>query len=162
VGCWFGLRTLQTVHYRITLKVEFHLRLKSNSLLTVWSTLSLSQQSTVSPNYSQSINKNLGPYAGGTIIPSIHRFIVLYWRLSDLYSELHTFCWKINRRSQFLPHCCTIVQCNSILDGLGSTLNSEFKIRAFDILIYQFSNLFSLSPWSFLMMVFSQINGTQE
>ena len=31
-----------------------------------------------------------------------------------------------------------------------------------DIQIYKFSNLFSLSPWSFLMMGFSQINGTQE
>ena len=58
-------------------------RLKSNSLPTVWSALSLSQQSTVSPDYSQSIKINLGPYNGGTIVPSIHCSIVLYWRWTD-------------------------------------------------------------------------------
>ena len=57
--------------------------MKSNSLLTVWSALSQGQQSTVSPNYSQSIKINLGPSDGGTIVPSIHRSSVLYWRLSD-------------------------------------------------------------------------------
>ena len=45
-------------------------RLKSNSLLTVWSALSLSQQSTVSQNYSQSIKINLGPSYGGKMVPS--------------------------------------------------------------------------------------------
>ena len=66
-------------------------RLKSNSLLTVRSALSLRQQSTVSRNHSQSIKTNLGPSNGRTIVPSIHRSIVLYWRLTDFRSILGPF-----------------------------------------------------------------------
>ena len=68
-------------HFELLLCIISFYSLNSNSLLTVWSSLSLSQQSTVTPNYSQSIKINLGP--SWTIIPCIHRSILLYWRLSD-------------------------------------------------------------------------------
>ena len=41
---------------------------------------------TVSPNYSQSIKKNIGPFDSGTIVPSTHHPTVLYWRLLDFWS----------------------------------------------------------------------------
>jgi hypothetical protein len=54
---------------------------ESNSLLTVWYALRPSQQPTAaSSNYSQSININIGPSDGGTIVPLTHRPTVTYWR----------------------------------------------------------------------------------
>ena len=58
-------------------------RIKSNSLVTVWNALGLSQQTTVSLNYSQSIKINIGPSDGGTIISSSRRPTVLNQRLTD-------------------------------------------------------------------------------
>ena len=56
---------------------------KSNSLVTVWYALRLSQQPTVSLNYSQSIKINMAPSDGGTIISSSNRPTVIYLRLTD-------------------------------------------------------------------------------
>ena len=67
-------------------------KIKSNSLVTVWYALRLSQQPTVSLNYSQSIKINIGPSDGGTIISSSRRPTVLNWRLTDLY--IHAFTKK--------------------------------------------------------------------
>ena len=67
-------------------------KIKSNSLVTVWNALGLSQQTTVSLNYSQSIKINIGPSDGGTIISLSHRPTVLNWRLTDFNSPLiHRF-----------------------------------------------------------------------
>ena len=53
------------------------------AVMGVVDTFEQSHWATVSLNYSHSIKINIGPSNGGTIIPSIHCSIVLYWRLSD-------------------------------------------------------------------------------
>ena len=60
-------------------------KIKSNSLVTVWYALRLSQQPTVSLNYSQSIKINMAPSDGGTIISSSNRPTVIYLRLTDFW-----------------------------------------------------------------------------
>ena len=66
-------------------------KIKSNSLVTVWNALGLSQQTTVSLNYSQSIKINIGPSEGGTIILSSRHPTVLYQRLTDFW--IHLLFW---------------------------------------------------------------------
>ena len=110
---WLSPRAYQTVLYRIILQKKIHFlhnflqnsfqkffkllflyiffifcnlkKIKSNSLVTVWNALGLSQQTTVSLNYSQSIKINIGPSDGGMIISSSHRPTIVYQRLTDLY-----------------------------------------------------------------------------
>ena len=68
--------------------------IKSNSLVTVWNALGLSQQTSVSLNYSQSIKINIGPSDGGTIIWLSRRPIVLNLRLTDfLFLVSKIFHW---------------------------------------------------------------------
>ena len=57
--------------------------IKSNSLVTVLYALRLSQQPTVSLNYSQSIKVNMAPSDSRTIISSFNRPIVIYLRLTN-------------------------------------------------------------------------------
>ena len=111
VGCWLGLRAYQNVLYRIilqkknpfftqflakflsrVLKIIISLyfcifcnlkKLESNFLVTVWNALGLSQQTTVSLNYSQSIKINIGPSDDGTIILLFCCPTILYQRLTD-------------------------------------------------------------------------------
>ena len=121
MACWLVLRTYQTVLHKIILKkksifltisckIPFKImsnyyffiyffifcnlkKIKYNSLVTVWNALGLSQQTTVSLNYSQSIKIIIGPSDGGTIISSSRRPTVIYQRLTD---------FKISRKkSQF-------------------------------------------------------------
>ena len=73
-------------------------KIKSNSLVTVWYALRLSQQPTVSLNYSQSIKINMAPSDGGTIISSSNRLTVIYLRLTDFY----TFWSALSFTSSFL------------------------------------------------------------
>ena len=123
MACLLVLRAYQTVLYRIILKkkntflhnflqnsfqiffkfiislyiflIFYNLkRIKSNSLVTVWNALGLSQQTTVSLNYSQSIKINIGPSDGGTIIWLSRRPIVLNLRLTDfLFLVSKIFHW---------------------------------------------------------------------
>ena len=110
MACWFVLRAYQTVLYRIILQknpfftqflakflskffqiiislyfsyfLQLKKKIKSNSLDPFWNALGLSQQTTVSLNYYQSIKINIGPSDGGTIISSSRRPTVLYQRLT--------------------------------------------------------------------------------
>ena len=116
---WVSPRAYQTVLYRIifytiSCKIPFKnfsnyyfftflfifcnlKEIKFNSLLTVWNALGLSQQTTVSLNYSQSIKINIGPSDGGTIISSSRRPTVLNQRLTDLKIHSHmcsNILWK--------------------------------------------------------------------
>ena len=77
--------------------------IKSNSLVTVWNALGLSQQTTVSLNYSQSIKINIGPSDGGTIIPSSRRPIV--HRIISKIVRFHEFSWKKNRCESLFMKC---------------------------------------------------------
>ena len=116
---WLSPRAYQTVLYRIILQKKIHFlhnflqnsfqnffkllflyiffifcnlkKIKSNSLVTVWNALGLSQQTTVSLNYSQSIKINIGPSDGGTIISSSRRPTVLNWRLTDFWGAYYSF-----------------------------------------------------------------------
>ena len=105
-------------HFKLFLKIKFHfftqflakspfkllllfslqLKIKSNSLLTVWYALRPSQQPTVSPNYSQSIKINIGPSDARTIVPSTNHPTVLYWRLLD-------FLFLCGNKSCYYPVC---------------------------------------------------------
>ena len=116
MACWVVLRAYQTVLYRIIFEKKnlfftqfiakilskfsqiiislhffifynFKKREKSNSLVTIWNALELSQQTTVSLNYSQSIKINIGPSDGGTIISLFRRPTVLNWRLTEFKSK---------------------------------------------------------------------------
>ena len=116
---WLSPRAYQTVLYRIILqkksifytiscKIPFKIfsnyyffiyffifckEIKSNSLLTVWNALGLSQQTTVSLNYSQSTKINIGPSDGGTIISSSRHPTALNWRLTDFGANCSHICW---------------------------------------------------------------------
>ena len=113
MACWLVLRAYQTVLYRIIVQKKIHFlhnftqfakflskffqinislyffyflqlkKIKPNSLVTVWNALELSQQITVSLNYSQSIKINIGPSDCETIISSSRRPTVLNQRLTD-------------------------------------------------------------------------------
>ena len=65
--------------------IFLQLKKKSNSLVTVWYALRLSQQPTVSLNYSQSIKINMAPSDGGIIISSSNLPTVIYLRLTDFW-----------------------------------------------------------------------------
>ena len=103
---WLSPRAYQTVLYRIILqkksifytiscKMPFKIIIilfsfyyfKKTSLLTVWYTLRPSQQATVSLNYSQSIRIIIGPWDGGTIIPSSHHIMLKIDRFYDTNSS---------------------------------------------------------------------------
>ena len=119
MACWLVLRAYQTVLYRFFFKEKknhflhnflqnsfqiffklsfFYIsyllqleKIKSNSVVTVWNALGLSQQTTVSLNYSQSIKINIGPSDGGTIILSSRRPTVLNQRLTEFRSYRDKF-----------------------------------------------------------------------
>ena len=104
VGSWVGLRSNcslknyfeNRILFLTQFLAKFHselfqiyifLQLRKKNI-TLYQQLRPSQQTTVSPNYSQSIKVNIGPSSsGGTIIPSSHCPTVLYWRLSDFATE---------------------------------------------------------------------------
>ena len=79
-------------------------KIKSNSLVTVWYALRLSQQPTVSLNYSQSIKINMAPSDGGTIISSFNRPTVIYLRLTDFnwHSNQHLVLFQLKQDSKEL------------------------------------------------------------
>ena len=73
-------------NYYFFIYFSFFYKLKKitpNSLVTVWYALRVSQQPTVSLNYSQSIKINMAPSDGGTIISSSNRPTVIYLTLKD-------------------------------------------------------------------------------
>ena len=70
-------------------------KIKFNSLVTVWNALELSQQITVSLNYSQSIKINIGPSDSGTIISSSNRPTVIYLRLTDFRFGIGGFIFRV-------------------------------------------------------------------
>ena len=77
--------------FQIIISLYFYIfcnlkKIKLNSLVTVWNALGLSQQTTVSLNYSQSIKINIGPSDGGTIISSSRRPTVLNQTLTGFSS----------------------------------------------------------------------------
>ena len=76
-------------------------KLKSNSLVTVWNALGLSQQTTVSLNYPQSIKINIGPSDGGMIISSSRRPTVINGRLTG-------FTWHQKFKMTLGPDCVTL------------------------------------------------------
>ena len=126
---WLSPRAYQTVLYRIILqkksifytiscKIPFKIfsnyyffiffiffttqkKLKSNSLVTVWNALGLSQQTTVSLNYPQSIKINIGPWDGGMIISSSRRPTVINGRLTG-------FTWHQKFKMTLGPDCVTL------------------------------------------------------
>ena len=63
-------------------------KIKSNSLVTVWFALRLSQQPTVLLNYSQSIKINMAPSDGETIISSSNRPTVIIFKI-DWFKGAH-------------------------------------------------------------------------
>ena len=89
--------TFQTVHYRFNLKINFRFfriffaKFLSKIILNhyfskkVWYALRPNQQTTVSPNYSQSIKIIIAPSDNGKIFPSTNRPSVLSRRLSDFW-----------------------------------------------------------------------------
>ena len=86
VSCKIPFNIFQIIIFFIHFSFYNLKKLKSNSLVTVWYALRLSQQPTVSLNYSQSIKINMAPSDGGTIISSSNRPTIIYLRLTEFKS----------------------------------------------------------------------------
>ena len=87
---YFGIsrKKIDAKNFQIIISLYFFIfcnleKIKFNSLVTVWNALELSQQITVSLNYSQSIKINIGPSDCETIISSSRRPTILNQRLTD-------------------------------------------------------------------------------
>ena len=162
MACWLVLRAYQTVLYRIILQKKIHFlhnflqnsfqnffkllflyiffifcnlkKIKSNSLVTVWNALGLSQQTTVSLNYSQSIKINIGPSDGGTIISSSRRPTVIYQRLTEFKTKV---TWAKN--SEYFPVCIWLCKWRLRWNG-----ESKFTTHTFNTRLYrQLWNVFT-------------------
>ena len=124
ISCKIPFKIFLNYYFFICISIFCNLKnIKSNSLVTLWNALGLTQETTVSLNYSQSIKINIGPSDSGTIISSSRHPTVLYQRLTAFKSE-----WK----------------CHQGLDGFASQKKNSCS---FFIYISQCHSVTKLKSW---------------
>jgi hypothetical protein len=92
IFCKIPLKIISIIFYYLTFSYNLK-ESKIYSLLTVWNALRPSHQPLF---HSQTIKIMFGPSDGGTIVPSTHRAILSYWRLSDFWSKQEAL-WTTNK-----------------------------------------------------------------